>query len=324
MANKNRKAAKNGNMNRRVRVRTIKRVGFSPNPAVSNHWRMLVDPCFAPLYESAYRGRSGIVSRFTSLVTLTGSSSTGFLGVFNPESGAYTIEGFTDPTVPTGAFGYGNPMPGQGFITQAAEAVRVIGCCIDVDYIGTELERSGMIYGGVVLGDTVGLGAAPIPDSLKQLLPNQTRTPDKQLTQLWFPGVENELYANNGSSSTAYNSAHNSIAIMGEGLPAGIKIRLRITSILEWLPLLGVGISMPSPVSGHNPVGAYEKLHEAAAASNMFTHSFTNGAYDAANRLAYRAGQALLGAATQGVARTVARRMGMGPNANYGNLQLLD
>lgn len=307
---------------RKVARMALTRTRLPIDGSVVNHWRMLSDPCFAPLSTSAYRGQAGIVSRFTSITTVSTGSDTGFLMAASPQAGAYTLAQFTDPTIPTAAFAYANPLPGQAFITNNAEAVRVVGFCVDVDYIGTELNRSGMIYGGVVLGDTIGQGASPTPDSIKQLLPNQVRTPDRQITQLWFPGVGNEAYGNNGAGSVAFAGGFNSLIIMAEGMPAGIQVRLRITTILEWLPLLGVGVSMPSPVAGYNAVGAYEKLHDIAAASNMFTHSFISGVYERANAMAYRGGQALMGLAAAGMTSAVGRAMTRNPN--YGNLQILN
>lgn len=290
-------------------------------PVLRNHWNLIVDPCFATLAESAYRGRAGIVSRFTSIRTLTFTGYTGFLACYNPSAGASALQVFNDSTVLTSPLTYTDVMPGQAFLLANSEASRVIGFCLDIDYIGTELNRAGMIYAGNVLGDSVDAGVGLVPDSLKQLLPNQVRTPDRQLTQLWFPGVANEEYAPVGITSQAYTGSHNSLALMAEGMPDGIQLRIRQTTVVEWLPLAGVGVAMPSPTSGTNPVGAYEKLHDIAAQTNAFTHSFAEGATSRASAYAKRAGEALIDAAAVGAARYVGNRM-IPRNRNYGNLQM--
>lgn len=291
------------------------------NPVLRNHWEMIADPCFATLAESAYRGRSGIVSRFTQLSTYNTGVSTGLVAVFNPAAGSGNVTGFTDSTIPTAAVVYNYALPGQAFLLANSEGSRVIGACLDIDYLGTELNRSGMFYGGVVLGDSVPAGVGITPDSYKQLLPNQCRTPDRQVTQLWFPGVGNEGYGNVGASSTAFTSEYNSLGFIAEGLPAGIQIRIRLTTVVEWLPLQGVGVAMPSPTSGYNPVGAYERLHDAAAKTTAFTHSFAAGASEKATAYARKAGETLVDVAVAGAATYVRDKM-MPKNRNYGNLQI--
>lgn len=306
----------------RRQMTTIPRQVFG-TAALHNHWSMIRDPCFATLAESAYRGRSGIVSRFTQVTTISTGLNTGLVAAFNPAACAGTLVQFTDPTIATAAIAYSYVLPGQAFLVANAESSRVIGFCLDIDYIGTELNRAGMIYGGVCLGDTVPAGVGLIPDNLKQLLPNQTRTPDRQISQLWFPGVANEDYGNVGVTSTAFTGQHNVTCLVAEGLPAGVQLRLRLTTVVEWLPLLGVGVAMPSPVSGTNPVGAYEKLHEMACATTDFTHSFAQGAQGAANRFARTAGEVATRAVVVGAMGMARRAANRRNNPNYGNVQRL-
>lgn len=270
--------------------RPARQVFTQSGPVLENHWRMLSDPCFANLAESAYRGRSGIVSRFTGVNTFTAGSFTAAAFVYNPA--ALSATQFAVATSSTSATpSYDQPMPGQAYLLATAESYRVIGFCLDIDYVGTELNRSGMVYGGVVPSSTVIAGVATNVDKLKVLLSNSVRTPDREITQLWFPGVNNEQY-NDIISATIYGDANNSLILCVENMPTGLQIRIRQTVIYEWLPKADTGIIMPSPIAGTNPTAAYERLFERAKAAEGFVHSFKEGAAGVGRRFAYASGQA--------------------------------
>lgn len=291
--------------------RIVQRVFSQEGPVLENHWRMLSDPCMATLAESAYRGRAGIVSRFTGVSTFTAGGFTAAAFVWNPAATAGTqFAVAASNTVATPS--YDQVMPGQTFLFATAESWRVIGLCVDIDYVGTELNRSGVIYGGVVPSNLVGAGDPTTVDQIKVLLTNTTRTPDKEITQLWFPGVTNEQYLEGGTP--AFGNAANSLALCFENMPAGLQIRLRVTTIYEWLPKVNSGIVMPSPVAGTNPTAAYEKLFERARSSPGFVHSFRQGASDMMNRAAYYAGAQGVGAAANYLYRRGGRR-GIGSGA---------
>lgn len=282
------------------------------NPAgmvLENHWRMLSDPCTATLAESAYRGRAGIVSRFTGVTTFTAGTFTAAAFAYNPAATAGTqFAVAASNTVATPV--YDQVLPGQAYLIATAEAYRVIGFCVDIDYVGTELNRSGMVYGGVLPANAVAGGVATTVDQIKVLLSNATRTPDREITQLWFPGVDNEKYSDKDNVTTVFGDACNSLVICLENMPVGLQTRLRVTTIYEWLPKVNTGIIMPSPVSGSNPAAAYEKLFERAREAPGFVDSFKQGATDMAHRAAYYAGSQGVGMAANYIYRSRGRRAG--------------
>lgn len=288
--------------------RRTQRIYNADGSVLDNHWRMLHDPCYATLAESAYRGRAGIVSRFTGVSTYTAGGFTAAAFVWNPAATAGTqFAVAASNTVATPS--YDQVMPGQAYLFTTAETWRVIGMCVDIDYVGTELNRSGMIYGGIVPADQVAAGVATTVDQIKVLLSNTTRTPDKELAQMWFPGIGNEQYVG-VSTGVSFQDSNNSLVLCFENMPAGLQIRLRVTTIYEWLPKVNTGIIMPSAVSGSNPQSAYEKLFERAKATPGFTDSFRQGASDTMHRAAYYAGSAGVNAAANYVLRRGNRRGG--------------
>lgn len=276
---------------------------FNPSGMVlENHWRMLSDPCTATLAESAYRGRAGIVSRFTGVTTFSAGAFTAAAFSYNPAATAgaqFAVAASNTVATPV----YDQVLPGQAYLFATAEAYRVIGFCVDIDYVGTELNRSGMVYGGVLPANAVAGGVATTVDQIKVLLSNATRTPDREITQLWFPGVNNEQYSDKDNTNQVFGDACNSLVICLENMPAGLQIRLRVTTIYEWLPKVNTGIIMPSPVSGSNPEAAYEKLFERAKGAPGFVESFKQGAADVANRAAYFAGARGVGMAADYIYR---------------------
>lgn len=253
---------------------------------LANHFRMIRDPCNATLSESAYPGRAGLTSRFTGINTYTAGADTAFLGLYNPAafSLAYaTLANSATSVAPV----YGTPLVGQSYLLTNADSWRVVGFCLDIEYIGTELQRSGVIYGGILPGDAITAGTPTTVDTVKVLLPQETRTPDRPLQLFWFPGVDDQKYHDLVGISDTYNM----VCLCMENMPAGVQVRVRHTTIVEWLPKTVLGMSMPSPVGGSNPPAAYERLHDAARQSPGFVNSLAAGAYDRAQAYAYGIGQ---------------------------------
>lgn len=276
--------------------------GTSASQVLSGHWRMLSDPCYANLSESAYRGQSGTTMRFTKIRNFVGTTETAFIAAYNPAAAAATATMLLNSAVPY-PYSYATDMPGNVFLGTNASAFRCIGFCVDVEYVGTELARAGMI-GSATLSCEVITNAVSTNtvDQLAPLIPNVTRTMDGTASCKWVPGASNEDYTKLGDpASVLYDNSKTSLVIYGIGLPAGVQIRLVETAIYEWLPLIGKEISMPAASAGTNPVGAFETLHNAARDDPSFAHSlrgsamagFQNRAYG----MAHNAGQALAGAA---------------------------
>lgn len=279
--------------------------GFEGNTSRSvlmKHWQMLSDPCYSDLSESAYRGQSGIVQRFTKIRTFVGTTETAFIAVYNPAAAATSATALASSATPY-TNTYASDMPGNTFLGPNTTGHRCIGFCVDVEYIGTELNRSGIIGSSTVNASLVKIGlAAQTVDLLAPLIPNVTRTMDGTSTCKWSPGVGNEEYVKMGDSADIlYDDAKSCLVIYGANMPPGVQVRLVETIIYEWLPATTTGIAMPPLTSGTNPVGAFEVLHNAAHADPTFAHSlrtsFGGGLANRANAIAAQAGGALVNAA---------------------------
>lgn len=270
----------------------------------TSHWNMVRDPCNATLAESAYPGRAGMVNRFTSIQTYSGvTGQTAFMAQYLPAGLAFTA---TAPATSATSFvqTFDQGMAGQTYVVGNSESYRVIGFCVNISYIGTELNRSGTIYGGILPASSIPAGAPHTVDAVKALLPNESRTPDRELELLWFPGTMDMDYAKN--TDDVFKDPHNILVIAAEGLPDGLSLRIRQTIIVEWLPKVALGMSMPPPVSGSNPPAFYESLHETASRSGLFTSAF-EGAAQRGRQYAYYAGQRMVDASVGMAALTLSQ-----------------
>lgn len=279
-----------GNGRRSSRATATRTVVSGDGSALQGHWKMLSDPCAATLAESSYRGTSGYTSRFSRTWTIASAGNNAYLYVGVPSALA-AIEIPTNSTSAAIAPAYGGAMAGQAFVAANANNHRVIGYCLEIDYMGTELNRSGKLYTGTVPATFVEGGAWTTLDGIKSTLSNATRTPDHQLESKWFPGVGNERYAKYNDLNESFADDNSALVFIAEAMPDGVQLQFRETIVIEWLPKPALGFTLPSTLQGHNPVGAYEKLHSVASKDPSFFHSFKEGASKRATSYAYSAGR---------------------------------
>lgn len=247
-------------------------------PVLAGHWDMVSNPCFADLSESAYRGQSGFTQRFTSVRTYTSGTDTAFLALYDPAGAALSFKsGAADTTVFTPVFDI--LTTGQAFLSATASSWRCIGFCVDIEYVGTELARAGVIGSGTYVPSAIPAGTATNVLNVSPMFSNVTRTSDRTMTAKWFPGVGNERYQNLGETADLlFGNDTTALAIYGVNMPPGLQIRLVETAIYEWLPKTLQGINYPSATAGRNPVGAFERIHDMASRDPSFAHSFLAGA----------------------------------------------
>lgn len=222
-----------------------------PNPRVRNHVSMLLDPCNAPLGPTAYRGSDGFVTRFNKVDSFT-SANTAFAFAFYPAYNSIWQGTYTDASVSTSA-AWATAGPGQSFLLSNAESQRAVAACVRAEYVGTELNRQGIIYYGVVPESALSSSSTLL---LKQsLLQKAVRTPDGVLECKWVPSSSEEEYWATGGVAPDQNADRNVIVIIGSGFSAGVTMNFQATLIAEWRPKFGVGMMTPSPNTPDAPAG---------------------------------------------------------------------
>lgn len=246
------------------RAKSGKNASRSPQPAqqsrlvrgvldgrIRSHVRMLLDPCNAPLSPTAYRGSDGFVTRFNKVDSFT-SANTAFVFAFYPAYNSIWQGTYADANVATGA-AWATAGPGQPFLLANAESQRAVSACVRAEYVGTELNRQGILYYGVVPESSLAASSTLL---LKQsLLQKAVRTPDGVLECKWVPSSSEEEYWATGSVAPDQNADRNVIVIIGSGFSAGVTFNFQATLIAEWRPKFGVGMMTPTPNTPDAPAG---------------------------------------------------------------------
>lgn len=275
--------------------RPMKRVGGERGEDYSRlnrHVNMILDPCNAELGPNAYRGSDGIVSRFRNVQAIGATAGkTGFVFMFYPAYNAiYAINlNSTDNT----AFSANIPGPGQAYLLANGASQRCIAACSSISYTGTELDKSGILYAGVVPASSV--VAAKTVAEVAMLLQHEARVGDAPLEVKWSPTSVEEEYWLSGPAAPA-NLDRNVIVIIGLGFnPATTSTNFSIinTLIAEWKPEPGLGLAEPNPNS-HDVPGGIEKVRSVISKLGSWWYGAAQTAYKAINSPAGKAVQGLI------------------------------
>jgi hypothetical protein len=199
---------------------------------------MVLDPCGADLQQSAYSGQSGIVQRFS--VTYTYSSATDIHRTFSWIPGRFkSWEGSALTGATSITPSYGGLVPGGAFLTANAQQARCLGACIDVAYLGKELDRSGYVAVGVVPASTIPGGASSTIDAFTGRLPVKGRIPPTDFSVKWYPSNTDDSYVDPADPSpggTDTLDLANALVFTSQGLPTGAQLMVTLTCIVEWIP----------------------------------------------------------------------------------------
>lgn len=258
-------------------VRKTKRAGKAlmgldgPARAAAN---MLIDPCNSTLAPSVYRGDQGFRARFISNNTVaTGAGLTNGVVVFIPGTNQlYVLENASVntavPWVTLSTFA-----PGAAFLTGNAKSIRCLGACLSSTPISANLATSGQCYTALVPVDALTLSSSTQIQSIVQLCNAYGKVSiDSPMETRWMPGADDETYINVGTSDS---TLADNLAIVQcfVGLPAATGVTYRMTTILEWKPLQGIGLVSESFLSSPSR-NTIEHVKEAIRQRNP--HWWTN------------------------------------------------
>lgn len=265
-------------------------------PALDNtasKWlRLLSDPCGADLASPCYGGSgSGYFARQVQTF-LPPANAVDYLYEFTPTSFNNTMFRYGYSSTPGGALGTATIMPLYGLVSGTSVGRRrCIAACVKVQYLGTELERSGLVSsivlpGAELIGDEVIAGAAT--DWSNSM--NHTCRLGEPYEYRWAPGEgDQEWLANTYGDTKGTNSTlGNSLQILLRGIPPG-KVELHLTTCWEWVPAQeGAGIPWapgaaraPPPVPFQTVMSAMGDLAKwtarnmAVAGSNLISSTAT-------------------------------------------------
>lgn len=272
MANKKTKSATRKSVKKQMMKRPVQLSDSAER--LRNHIGMVMDPCNAILGPTAYRGADGFVTRFKINQT-AGTTTTNqyFVSVFYPAYNATFLSGYAAATnVVTPAYING---PGQAFLLANADSQRVVGACTKITYLGSELNRQGVVYRGVM--PEAAITGATVQDIIT-LCQRTDRTPDSVLETKFIPSSIEETYWKTGGVAPSENGDRNVIVtVLYGGAVTAVDTFLEHTLICEWRPKFGVGLVCPPP-NTPDVTGGLEKVRTAIS---RFGHWWLEGTHTA-------------------------------------------
>lgn len=229
---------------------------------VRSHVNMVVDPCNAPIGPTAYRGADGFITRFKAIYPVNiPIASPYYVFIYYPAYNSVWAAPVTDPNAVIPG-NYITPGPGQSFLLANADSQRVVGACTTVSYVGSELNRQGLVYRGN-LPQVAVVGASV--KSLMALCQFSNRVPDGHLETKWNPSPVEEEYWPTGPVAPEGGGDRNVIVTIIQGsTEVDLPISLSVTLISEWRPKFGIGMQVPTPSTADAPAGL-ERVRSALA-----------------------------------------------------------
>jgi hypothetical protein len=223
---------------------------------LKNHVNMIIDPCNAVIGPTAYRGSDGFVTRFKNVVaagTLTNFPY--YVSVFYPAYNATTTGVYASASTPVSVSWSSGP--GQAFLLANADSQRVVGACTRLNYLGSELNRQGIVYRGVM--PAAALTGATVT-GLITLCQSSQRVADGVIETKFVPSsVEEQYWSTGGVAPTDDGDRNVIVTIVYGGTSVNCDTFLEHTLICEWRPKFGVGLVSPPPNTPDVP-GGLEKV----------------------------------------------------------------
>lgn len=253
-----RKKAPRSQRARVVQARAPRAQAMAPpgrlDQSATEYMRLIKDPCNAKLTNTIWPGSSGsFVGRFESDFILWNQATAvgGFL-VYTPGTNSIVANStlLTSDTLPS-VVGYdGVNIPSAGFLMSGTSvgSFRAVAACVQVMFPGTELNRSGIVSGGVTRFDPFvsnlplvdgGSAITTTASQMRSLCQHTERTPQEMMEIIWFPGPnDSDTFKPQTATTgiTAANVGRNSIVISASGFPVSTGIRVRIVLVAEWNP----------------------------------------------------------------------------------------
>jgi len=224
--------------------------------------KILVDPCAGPL-DSFYPGEVGMIQRFGLDVTIntTAGFTAGYIS-FMPAANTYFVYGNANSST-AGVATLVNG-PGASFLSTAAAKFRPVAACIEIIPSAVSATTvTGELGSAVVSVNTINASSQSV-DGVFQLTQARSVLAKRSYEAKWYPGTLDSTYApaSGGTATLADQADQNAILVAYRGYPAGTALSIRMTTVLEWTPLVNTGTTVSSqPRAGTNVMAHAADLH---------------------------------------------------------------
>lgn len=215
--------------------------------------RALSDPCNAPLEPGCYPGQVGFVSRFAQTYTISlGASDTAFVLAITPSAAISSLVLAATPSTVIAPTFLNTFVPGGSYLTTNAKASRCLGGCIEFFTNQNALNALGTYQYGVGPHSTVANGAISV-GAIGSAMQFMNKINADAYEVKWRPGALDEQYSrvNTNVSDDMWDDV-NSMILCGTGLPVSTTVTVKVTLIVEWLPVNNIGLAMPAACNPSN------------------------------------------------------------------------
>lgn len=209
--------------------------------------KLLADPCNAPLVYPAGTGDGGgyLVRAESDAIYHTGATDTCGSGYFCPAAisvggdGIAVMGGNSDVTGYSYGLAPAADQPALGGVLASTMSFRVVSACLQVQFPGSELQRSGVIALGQTTWKTVS-GTMPSTATMRRMANMSTRLPDGTLEIRMVPNSSTEEWSNVAAISSV-TIPQPTLFWSVAGLPAGVGLRVRFVCVIEYKPAWNTG-----------------------------------------------------------------------------------
>lgn len=232
------------------------------------YYKLLVDPCNAPLAYPVFGGSDGTyLAKFEAFLTIGDSLQNGYLW-WSPGTDSTTARsclvggGAAAPSTSlvwsTGTTDYSAQEPGYVFLRTSGNVAnyRAIAACAEVMTLDSELNRQGMLSVGTVSNGAV-YGLDSSVDQLMPLTNSTGRMPSGKVEAVWRPSEADVMFTDPSDTVAAQQvDRRNGLLICWAGASATTKgLRVKLTLVAEWKPKRGSGLTVPSPTTAQSTAG---------------------------------------------------------------------
>lgn len=270
MVKSNKKAVSKKKPQRKTQVSAQRQAALDANALA--YARLLADPCGAPLVNPVYAGGdAGYITRYENDFTLDAvydfaqtngavlftpgligisalntASLSGNNSIMGLGSSTEAANSLTDTVLATWRTRAPALQPGSTAFAFLSSSVRTIAACMQVYYVGTELNRRGIISMGKVNAGSVLSGDTATVSGVRQVSTEVFRTPDSHVEFRWTPSDGDQLFTDPSLISSQREAERKSGILMSfAGIPRE-DIRVRFVAVYEWQPNPGQGVVNPA------------------------------------------------------------------------------
>jgi len=169
--------------------------------------------------------------------------------------------------------------PAGTFIGNSTAKFRPVAACVEIIPSAVSYNSiTGEIGATITATNQVSTTGTYTVDNVFALTSARSVLAKRNYTVNWFPGGLDHTYQptlSNGSAALSDQSDNNAVLIAWRGYPAGISLTIRVTVVLEWTPIIGIGTgasATPAQAIDHN-----KQLAELHSAHPSFWHNFLSG-----------------------------------------------